>query len=250
MCSRYVLLHQHLREVLAKLGIASSAAAQTLPRSRYNIPPGGGIPVVRQSPPRREASASTDSAAGVRQLVSLRWGFVPSWARSPDQAPANARAETLTERPSFREAYRARRCLVPVSGFFEWHAYSRQPWLFRRRDEAPVCLAALWETWRASDGTFLESCAVVTTTPNAVMAPIHHRMPAIIGEAHYERWLDPRVNEPATLAPLLQPYPAEDMQAQALDSYVNNVAHDDPDCLAPTAPAAPRQDPQYCLRFD
>ncbi|HEY0947156.1 MAG TPA: SOS response-associated peptidase, partial [Opitutaceae bacterium] len=165
-------------------------------------------------------------------------------------APINARAETLAERPSFRDAFRGRRCLIPVSGFFEWHARSRQPWLFRRRDEAPFCLAAVWEIWRSPDGSHLESCAVITTAPNAVMAPIHHRMPVILREEDCERWLDPRVRDPASLARLLQPHPGDEMHAQALDSRVNHVANDDPACLAPAAPISPREDPQFSLRFD
>lgn len=246
MCCRYVLLQQHLREVLAKLGVTGSAAAGALPRTRYNIPPGSGIPAVRQAPRRATAPAAA------RELAILHWGLVPAWARSADDAPVNARAETLAERPSFRDAFRARRCLIPASGFYEWQARSRSrlPWHFRRRDGAGFCFAGVWEAWRAPDGTVLESCAVITTAPNALMAPIHHRMPAIVREEHYERWLDPRATSAAQLAPLLQPFPADALHAQPLATRVNDVAHDDAECLAPAGDFSPDDDPQFCLRLD
>lgn len=247
MCSRYVLLQPHLREVLAKLGIPGPAApASALTRSRYNIPPGGGIPAVRTAP-----GSTRGGAAPARELTALHWGLVPSWARSADDGPINARAETLADRPSFRDAFRRRRCLIPATGFYEWHAGSqpRQAWLFRSRDEAPLCLAGLWETWHASDGTLLESCAIVTTTANSLMAPIHHRMPVIVAEEHYAPWLDPRVTDPEQLAPALQPYPAPELEATPLSPRVNSVAHDDPECLATAAPWRPAQDPQLSFEL-
>jgi len=224
MCCRYVLLQEHTKSILAQLGVCIENAA--LPSSRYNLSPGTGIPAVRNHPSSRD-----------RELTSLHWGLVPSWTR--DRAtppPVNARAESLADKPSFREAFRSRRCLIPASGFYEWsvHGRTRKPWLFRLRDELPFALAGIWETWLAPDGTALESCAVVTTAPNSVMAPVHHRMPVMLASpAAWEAWLDPHLTAAASLAPFLAPIPSEKMTALGVSRHVNNVHHDDPLCLAP-----------------
>ncbi len=232
MCCRYVLLQDHAKTLLAQLGVP--LAEGSAPSSRYNITPSTGILAVRNQP------------GGIkRELASLHWGLIPSWARASASPVVNARDESLAGKPTFRDAFRSRRCLIPASGFYEWKAVgrSRQPWLFRLRDEQPFFLAGLWETWRAPDGTALESCAVVTTTPNAMMGSIHHRMPVMLADAaSWNRWLDPRVTEPSELALLLRPFPAKTMTAFALSPRVNNVRHDDPLCLAPAS-----ADPQLGL---
>ncbi len=224
MCCRYVLLQEHAKSILSQLGVLIENAS--LPPSRYNVAPGSGIPAIRNRP-----------ASRARELTSLHWGLVPSWTRDRSvPPPVNARAESLADKPSFRDAFRARRCLIPASGFYEWsvEGRTRRPWLFRLRDEFPFALAGLWETWLAPDGTALESCAVVTTTPNTLMAPIHHRMPVMLATREaQETWLDPHLTEPSSLAPLLHPFPAEVMTALAVSVHVSNVRHDDPLCLAP-----------------
>ncbi|HTJ78690.1 MAG TPA: SOS response-associated peptidase [Rariglobus sp.] len=228
MCCRYVILQEHTKSVLAQLGVLLENDA--LPASRYNLSPGAGIPVVRNQPD-----------ANHRELAYLHWGLVPSWARDADNPSVNARAESLAEKPSFRDAFRARRCLIPASGFYEWavHGHTRKPWLFRLRDESPFALAGLWETWRSPDGDVLESCAVVTTAPNTVMQPVHHRMPAMLnGLAAWEAWLDPHVPDTATLGILLQPFPSDAMTALAVSPHVNNVRHDGPSCLSPATEEA------------
>ena len=225
MCCRYVLLQDHAKNLLAQLGVL--LVAGSAPGSRYNIPPGTGIPAVRNQPGGTQ-----------REFASFQWGMIPSWARDSASPVVNARAESLAGKPTFRDAFRSQRCLIPASGFYEWKTVGRirQPWLFRLRDEQPFSLAGLWETWCAPDGTVLESCSVVTTTPNAVMEPIHHRMPVMLADAaSWDRWLDPRVTEPSELALLLRPFPAETMTALAVSPRVNNVRHDDPLCLTPAS---------------
>ena len=232
MCCRYVLLQEHAKSLLEQLGVLLSAGT-ALPPSRYNIPPGGRIPAVRTKVERVDPNALSETSS--RELTSLHWGLTPGWARSADAPVVNARAESLAEKPTFRDAFRTRRCLIPASGFYEWKisGRTREPWLFRLRDDQPFALAALWESWRAPDGTAHESCAIVTTAPNAVMSPVHHRMPAILTAPAWNTWLDPQVTSPTALATLLAPLPAEAMTAVAVTPHVNTIAHDDPACLAP-----------------
>ena len=229
MCCRYVILQEHTKTLLEQLGVLIEKGA--LPPSRYNVAPGTGIPAIRRRP-----------GTQARELTSLHWGLVPAWTRDRSgPPPTNARAETLADKPSFRDAFRSRRCLIPASGFYEWavEGRARHPWLFRLRDERPFALAGLWETWSAPDGATLESCAVVTTTPNTVMAPIHHRMPVLLADpADWDRWLDPRIVDPVALAPILRPFPPEAMAALAVSPHVNSVRHDDPGCLIPAAKEA------------
>lgn len=241
MCTRFVLLEQHYRDILQRLGIG--AATEYL--SRYNIAPGSIIPAIRLRPnPAKPVG---------REATGLRWGLIPAWAKD-DQGvkPANARAESIATKPSFRQAFRSRRCVIPASGYYEWQHLGRlkQPWLMRRRDEQPFGLAGVWESWRAPDGTAVETCAMITTRPNELMQTIHDRMPVILTPDQCERWLDPDVTEPAALAPLLEPAPAADLQATAVSTYVSNSRHEGPACLAPAPVGGPREDPpQLSLEF-
>lgn len=222
MCTRFQLTAEHYRQVLRELGIDAPASFL----SRYNIAPSTAIPAVRNGshPPHRES-------------VALRWGLTPAWAKSDEPASrlVNARAETLAAKPSFRDALRTRRCAIPASGFYEWQTvgHAKKPWLFRRHDAQPFGLAGLWEAWRAPDGAIVESCAVITTPPNDLMRPIHHRMPVMLPPAQLAMWLDPRITDAAALSPLLLPAPAETMTAIAVSSYVSNVRNEGLECLAP-----------------
>lgn len=234
MCTRFLLLERHYREIMERLGIV--AAAQFL--SRYNLPPGSQLPAVRTKVTTREAA-------------TLSWGLVPAWAKDDDgDRLVNARAETVADKPSFRDALRSRRCVIPASGFYEWEqrGRARQPWVFRRRDEQPFGFAGLWESWRAPDGTVLETCAVITTAPNELMRPIHHRMPVMLTPEQFDPWLDPRVTEPAQLAPLLRPAVAATMTALAVDTFVSNVRNEGPACLAPAIEGG-HGTPQLSLGF-
>lgn len=175
MCGRYAL-HAHPQVIALQFGLAAAPES----RPRYNIAPASELLVVR-------------AADGAAQAAHLRWGLVPRWAKDPAIGArlSNARAETVAEKPSFREAFRRRRCLVPASGFYEWKAEAgrKQPYyVYPARGEL-FAFAALWEAWHGPEGV-LESCAILTTDANAVMQTIHDRMPVIIAQRDYSRWLD------------------------------------------------------------
>lgn len=228
MCGRYVLKRKDLEALMAQLGVKD-------PRdfvSRYNIAPSTIVPAVR-----------VRADAGRREAVGLQWGLVPFWAKDASGGArlANARAEGVSSKASFREAFRKRRCLVPASGFYEWQTLNGQkyPWYFQLRDESPFLLAGLWEHWRGPDGVVLETCSLITTTPNAVVRVIHDRMPVILREAAIDRWLDPAVHEPAALEPLLVPLPEEIMKSTPVSPRMNNVRYESPDCIEPVPPPVP-----------
>ncbi|MFP6729835.1 MAG: SOS response-associated peptidase [Alphaproteobacteria bacterium] len=192
--------------------------------ARYNIAPSQDILVVRAA-----------GEGGDRAFAMLRWGLVPHWAKDPAMGSRmiNARAETVSEKPSFRSAYRARRCLVIADGFYEWQKApdgAKLPHHIRFADNAPFAIAGLWESWRAADGETLETCALITTEANQELEPIHHRMPAILPRHGYDAWLNSGAQPPDDL---LQPYPAGALAAHAVGPRVNSARHDDAACLEP-----------------
>lgn len=193
---------------------------------RFNIAPTQPVAVVRFGP-------------GARQLARLTWGLVPSWARdaSIGSRLINARAESVADKPAFRTAFRRRRCLVVADGFYEWRrsGAKKQPFFIRLRDDRPFGFAGLWESWEGADHSSLETCTIITTGPNELMKPIHDRMPVILASDAYERWLDPAVQEPEQLAPLLRSYPSDAMLALPVGTHVNNPRNDDPECIVPAA---------------
>ncbi len=193
----------------------------------YNVAPQTFQPVVRRS-----------RDTGERELALLRWGLIPFWAKDAKigARTINAKAETVTTSPLFREAIQRRRCLIPADGFFEWQkidAKVRQPWAMALRDGSMLALAGLWERWKdpASDQP-LETYTVITTDPNELTARIHDRMPVILAPKDYERWLAPA--DPARLPiDLLRPLPAEAMTAWKVGAGVGNVRNNDASLCAP-----------------
>ena len=156
---------------------------------------------------------------GEPRAAMLKWGLVPSWAAEPSigSKMINARAETVAEKPAFRSAFRKRRCLIAADGFYEWQkldAKKKQPWRFHLRDEEPFAFAGLWESWRGADGSELQSCTLVTTGANELVAPAHDRMPVILPPERYDLWLDPAFEGVPQLRSLLVPYPASEMAAE------------------------------------
>jgi putative SOS response-associated peptidase YedK len=217
MCGRFTL-RTPTREIAEALGLS---AIPDLP-ARYNIAPTQSVAAVRLDASRR------------RQLVWLQWGLVPSWADDPAMGNRmiNARGESVAAKPAFRQAFQRRRCLVVADGFFEWQQGPRgkQPYYIRLQDDRPFGLAGLWERWQRGEQA-LESCTIITTEPNALMQPIHDRMPVILAPEDYSRWLDPAVPANQELQALLRPYPADRMEAYPVSSLVNNPRHDVAACV-------------------
>jgi putative SOS response-associated peptidase YedK len=190
---------------------------------RYNIAPTQAVAVVR-------------AGEGGRRLDGLRWGLIPSWAK--DEALGdrmiNARAETLAEKPAFRSAFRARRCLIVADGFYEWRKVGgrKQPHCIAFRDRRPFGFAGLWERWEGGADGPVESCTIVTTSANEVVAPIHDRMPVILDPMEFTLWLDPGVTDTSRVADLLRPYAPDLLEAYPVSLLVNNPANDSPACTA------------------
>jgi putative SOS response-associated peptidase YedK len=230
MCARFTLRRRLnlLVQQMAELMLDEGVLYDWDPPPRYNIAPTQPLAAVR-------AGADT----GRRELVPLKWGLIPSWAKDPKIAASciNARAETVADKPAFRSAFKRRRCLVLADGYYEWTGQpgKKQPWHIGLRGGGAFAFAGLWECWRPPGGEPVETCTIVTTEANELTSKYHDRMPVIVHPADYARWLDPAA-PPDGLRPLLAPYPAGAMEAAAANPLVNNPRNDSPDCLRAAAP--------------
>jgi putative SOS response-associated peptidase YedK len=220
MCGRFTLKAKP-ETIAAEFGLDDVPPLEP----RFNVAPTQGVAAVR-----------LDQETGVRRLGLLRWGLVPSWADDPaiGNRMIYARAETVAEKPAYRNAFKSRRALIVADGFYEWQkqASRKQPFHIRPKDDRPFAIAGLWEHWERETRT-VDSCALITTGPNELMQTIHDRMPVILRREDYGLWLDPAVKDAAVLAALLRPYPAEEMVATPISTLVNNPANDRPECVRP-----------------
>ncbi len=193
--------------------------------SRYNVAPGQIVAAVRQ-----------DHEKPVRHFAKLKWGLVPFWAKDPNigYKMINARAETIAEKPAYRDALKSRRCLIPADGFYEWkrEGKAKQPFHFGLKDDGIFAMAAIWERWKDPKGGVLETCSILTTTPNALMQDVHDRMPVILQPDDYDLWLDPGSKKPEAILDLLKPLDARLMRRYAVSTHVNSAKFDDPECAA------------------
>ncbi len=184
-----------------------------------------------------------------REAVTFRWGLIPAWAKDPAIGTRliNARAETVTEKPSFQKPFRERRCLVLADGYYEWKRTSTgtQPYYIRLKNKRLFAFAGLWDRWKGEDGKSLESCAILTTKANERLATIHDRMPVILPPVAYEPWLDPGQEDPTRLVPFLTTCPANAMIATPVNRWVNDPRVDDVRCLE-----ASRQEPSILPETD
>src|SRR5918992_3295518 len=192
---------------------------------RYNIAPSQEVPVIVQKD-------------GKNELKPMKWGLVPSWAadKSIGNQMINARAETITEKPSFKRLVQQRRCLIPANGFYEWRREGNRkvPLWIHLKDKKPFAFAGLWDLWRDVEGDILHTFTIITTVPNRLLRGIHNRMPVIFDALQARQWLDPRLSmRAADIAAVLAPFPSEQMQAHDVSPLVNKPEYDTAECIKP-----------------
>lgn len=230
MCGRYSLTTE-LAELEGRFGFAAGDLAVS---PRFNVAPTqAALTVVRGR--GGKGAADAPNRAGW-----MRWGLIPSWAKGAGNGNPliNARAETLTAKPSFRQALERRRCLIPADGFYEWPAAAggqRLPWRITLKSGEPFAFAGLWERWQAPGGDIIHSCAIVTTAANELLAAIHPRMPVILPRAGERDWLDTELRDTQRLEAMLNPYPAAEMRCYRVSERVNAAGQEGPECIAPVS---------------
>jgi putative SOS response-associated peptidase YedK len=223
VCGRYTLATADPAAIRARFPVGESVAIET----RYNVAPGDQVLAV------------TADREGVPRGELLRWGLVPSWAKSPETGlkMINARVETVDARPAYRRAFERFRCLIIADGFYEWRALPngyKQAHHIARSDGKPFAFAGLWSIWRRDEEHALRTCAILTTAANATVAPLHDRMPVILANEHERAWLQPFTARPA-LRGLLRGPGADEITTRPVGRAVNDARYDGPECLAPAA---------------
>lgn len=220
MCGRYTLASP--TERLAEEFGVDASSIELAPN--YNV-----------APTQKVAAVLEDG--GQRRLEVLRWGLIPPWADDPGigSRMINARSETAPGKPSFRRAFRERRCLIPADGFYEWQRTNgaKQPYYIHMEDGRPFAFAGLWESWSKGEGE-IRTCTILTTGANALVGEVHDRMPVILAHDAYDVWLDP-ASERDELTGLLAPYPEDEMEAYPVSRFVNSPSNNDPRCIEPAA---------------
>lgn len=235
MCGRYVVAYDP-QTLVAGFSLTRIAPFER----RWNVAPQSLVPVVYET------------RDGERVCEPMRWGLVPHWARDETIGARlnNARSEGMADKPSFRQAVRRRRCVLPASGFYEWQPVNppqgrayKQPWYISPATEPYIAMGGLFEAWRApgsaSDAPWLLTCCVITTAANALMAPIHDRMPVMLPRQHWSAWLDRTQQDPAALAPLMSGLPEDALQARPVDRAVGRSSAEGPQLIEPLAPVDP-----------
>jgi putative SOS response-associated peptidase YedK len=222
MCGRYRLSHR--KQIIEEYFDASDWQEDWSPR--FNIAPMQPVPVIRQHPKE-----------SVRQISTMRWGFIPNWTRDASIASGtiNARSETVANKPAFRDPLRLRRCLIPADGFYEWKrtARSKQPFCFEMNHGELFAFAGISDDWKNPDGQWIKTCSILTTSPNAVAAAVHDRMPVILDPSSYDLWLDPGMQNVVAISELLKPHDARLMRCYPVSSRLNHVTNDEADCSRP-----------------
>ena len=233
MCGRYSLIAD-IGELQERFDFDGSELTHA---PRYNIAP------------TQMALAVTNG--GRRRGSYMRWGLIPSWAKSASVGSRmiNARAEMVAERPSFRTALQRRRCLVLADGFYEWKGKGsgKRPMRIVMASGEPFAFAGLWDAWRDPKGEVLRSCTIITTSANELLSPIHDRMPVILPRELESLWLNHDIQDPAALDGILRPYPAEAMEVHEVSSLVNSPANDGPEMVVPVGQVRPCDGPALMI---
>ena len=232
MCGRYVR-RSDKQKIVEHFRARLNPPELPLPDADYNVAPTTHQPIIRQS-----------KETGDRELILARWGLVPFFMKDLKDVKGlstiNARSETITKAPTWREPFKKRRCLVPASAFFEWPKEGKppkQPYAFELSSGSTFAFAGLWDAWKDKDGHWLQSFAIVTTEANELMSRIHPRMPVILHSRDYDRWLDREETERLPLD-LLRPYESEGMEVYEANPKVNNVRNKGHEMMRAAARAA------------
>jgi putative SOS response-associated peptidase YedK len=224
VCGRFTLSYRGRERLAEELGVPVEQIPESEYRPRYNIAPTDQHWIVRMQ-------------YEDRTVLPAKWGLVNSWAKDASRAARqiNARAESLRTSGAFRDAFAGRRCIVPADGFFEWtgSGSSRPPIWFHRADGGLIYFAGLYESWRPAPEQWQRTFTIITTEPNAIVAPVHNRMPVVLDESKVDEWLDPRQEDLDRLSGLLRPAPESLLVSTAVSQRVNSVKNDDPSCLEP-----------------
>ena len=221
MCGRYVRRSDKQR-IISHFRVADPL---------FDIPPNYNV-----APSTMQPTIRLNADTGEREILMMRWGLIPSWYKDPKHlglSTINAKAESLLEKPLWRQTFKKRRCLIAADGFLEWKridAKTKQPYAFALNNDEPFAFAGLWERWKQPDGTDLDSFAIVTTDPNELVAAVHNRMPVILEPQDYSRWLT-RVDEEPPPVDLLRPFDAEKMKSWKVSKEVGNVRNNDASLL-------------------
>lgn len=217
VCGRFTFFSP-AEGLAVKFGI-TEIAAELAPQ--YNVAPEQDIAVIVQN--------------DARKLDEMRWGLIPFWAKQPssDLSTINARAETLEIKPTYRNSFKNRRCLIPADGFYEWKgaAGKKAPYFIRFKSHEPFAFAGLYDLWESPTSEVIASATIVTTTPNALLSEIHNRMPVILSDGEFELWLSKEKVDASLLKALLDPFPSEEMEAYRVSTYVNNPSNEGKRCL-------------------
>lgn len=216
MCGRFVLTAT-LQDIAAHYGAKIDAAWS----DNYNITPSQMIPVVVERPEGRE-------------VTLMKWGLIPFWAKDAKigSSLTNARADTIDEKPAFRDSFKDRRCIIPASGFYEWATFTKKTYYFTPKDGF-FSFAGLWSRWISPDSIEVESCSIITTSANGIAKPIHNRMPVILsGSNSAAAWLHGK-SKPSELKDLLTPLPDDRIDVREVSKYVNSAKNNGPQCIAP-----------------
>lgn len=221
MCGRFALYTDYA-VILERFNIEESVVGESEYSPSYNV-----------APSQKVLAVVSDGMKN--RLGYLKWGLVPSWAK--DQKVGykmiNARAETAAEKPSFRHAFKKKRCLVIADAFYEWKRTDdgKTPMLARMKSGKPFAFAGLWETWKSPEGEVVNSCTILTTEANGLMGAIHDRMPVILTEEGEKTWLDPKIEDPHILGKLLKPFDSAEMEAFEVSDAVNSPKHNGPELI-------------------
>ncbi|TFF89865.1 MAG: SOS response-associated peptidase [Promethearchaeota archaeon] len=230
MCGRFARFSPaHVFRMLFQLDEFLELAPQ------YNISPGQEIYAVRGIPVRDQEPDNASTTDAAREVAPLQWGLIPFWSKQPRSGPINARSETVAEKPTFKASFKQRRCLIPADGFYEWKKTTsgpKQPYFIHMANEEPFALAGIWDKWNNPEGGSIESCSILTTEPNAVVKPIHKRMPVIIDKSKFDTWLNPAEKQDLDeVKALLKPFDPKKMEAYPVSLYVNKPQNKGKKCI-------------------